>query len=140
MSDTDVSGYKLYCEFQDNDHASEVEALYVYTGEHCYIVRVLSARDLVTIDGANPHDPAFIYSRPKPGKSSPAEQALWIAQLEARKAIYKVWLENRVTKSPGLPLDGEEYTFETEAEMHEKLRELKEMGYHVPDHAFEKED
>ncbi len=51
----------------------------------------------------------------------------------------QAWLDDPANESApiGLPCDGEDYTLPTAAECAEKLRELRGMGYVIPDYAIE---
>lgn len=123
-----------YCRWSCDNHRSDV---YAYESRDGFKIYVTSVRDLISPVGYSPYDADFLMSAPKDKCGD--EYRLWQRQWEARQRIYDVWAENRVTVPIGLPHDGENFTFSTENEMFEKLRELSAMGYHVPAHAFESE-
>jgi len=59
--------------------------------------------------------------------------------ISASFATEQAWLDDPANASApiGLPCDGEDYTLPTAAECAEKLRELRKIGYVIPDYAIE---
>ncbi len=79
-----------------------------------------------------------IFSKPLPEKV-PFEKGSLNAWLERHQKVVAM-LENSSMVPIGLPHDGESFNVETEHEMFDKLRNLKAMGYSVPEEVFSGEE
>jgi HTH-type transcriptional regulator/antitoxin HigA len=106
-----------YCRWSDDCFQSDV---YCFEGWDGFCIYVASKR--------------HISDRPKPDKPND-EYGLGKWYYYHKKCME--WAKQAETKSIGLPYDGEQYIFDTAIECLEKLLELREIGYRVPQHAID---
>lgn len=125
-----------YCRWSCDNHQSDVYAYEHVSGG--FVIHVATSKDLVRQPNESPYQLSFIISAPKK-EEDPEGYELWLQQHKARQAINEAWSSNRVLVPIGLPHDGETIRTSSEEEMFQKLKELKALGYHVPEHAFETE-
>lgn len=105
-----------YCRFSTNDFQCDV---YVYEG-HCYIIHV----------AANKH----VLTEPLPPPISFTENThAWFA----RSLVVKELLQKSPLVPIGLPEDGAYFEFGCPKETADKLEELRDMGYRVPQYVID---
>ena len=110
-----------YCRFSCDNIKSDV---YAYEAEDCFIVHVASYYYDVELPPAIRH-----------GDYETDE--LWItAYLETHKKTREI-TQLLEPKKHEKEYAGKSKAFDTESEMFEFLKELKSLGYHVPDYAFD---
>jgi hypothetical protein len=106
-----------YCRWGDDCFQSDI---YCYEGESGFQIHIAARK--------------YVSNKPRPTKPS-GENNLndWFNYY---KACSK-WVRQAEVEPIGLPYDGESYGFETKAECLEKLIELREIGYRVPQYAID---
>ena len=116
-----------YCRFSSDNFKSDVYCYYSASG---YLVMVANNRITSPIPEASLHS-MFVDGDPQKGTTE-ATLSAWSAQ----NKLHNEALDAAVRAPIGLPEDGNSYTFDYPEEAVAYLKELREMGYHVPEQAF----
>lgn len=104
-----------YCRFSSDDWRCDV---YVYCSAHGYVIHVAGRR--------------HVFKEPLPEPVSLGNDK-W---LDRHQKVSEMLKEAELVDI-GLPNDGESYTNETAGECADKLLELREVGYIVPQYAID---
>lgn len=111
-----------YCRFSSDNWKSDV---YVYaSAEDCYNIHVASNRTV----GEAPEVPSLM------SVDLETNPNIW---LDAHKAQME-WLEKAKRNKIDLPYAGESFCEESPKAAVARLKELQQLGYHVPQHAIER--
>jgi hypothetical protein len=105
-----------YCRVSDECYLSDV---YVYESREGFVIHVAS------------HRYHSNQSRPKKPQTNNVDEVIAYHQACAD------WALRATTKPIGLPHDGETHTLASAKECAEKLLELREVGYYVPQYAVD---
>lgn len=101
-----------YCRFSSDDFRSDV---YVYQGDGYWAVHVASSR--------------LRFTAPIPAPVDIADIEGWLE----RHRIVAQMCKEAATEPIGLPQDGASFYLDSPGEAADRLQELAEAGYHVPD-------
>jgi hypothetical protein len=107
-----------YCRWSCDDFQSDV-----YAYEHCdgfFQIHIASKKRV------------FKEPLPVPVEYSPKNKAAWLLRIIKVAKI----LDRSDLVPIGFPFDGQSFSCATEEEMFDKLRELKQVGYRVPEHVL----
>lgn len=105
-----------YCRFSDDNWKSDV---YAYESDRGYEIHVASQRYV----GEIPVVPSIMDTEPTEWLE------LYNEHMEAVRAAERVPIRG--------PYDGESFVYATLQDLHDALTDLRLVGYHVPDFAFE---
>lgn len=120
-----------YCRWSSDGMSCDV---YVYEdvsgGFTCHV----AARKVINLNEA-PHSPNFFdYDTGEDGKISEAD----IQDFIQKNRAFHDWLDSSaIRQNIGLEYDGKSFNVDTATEMAERLVELKNMGYTVPQYAID---
>jgi hypothetical protein len=104
-----------YCRWSSDCYQSDV---YVYEGYDAFVINIAKIR--------------YVSDQPRPIEPPITDVKAWLAYWDATRE----WVRNANQQIIGLPYDGMTFYCNTSDECASFLRELKAMGYSIPQYAI----